>query len=62
MMYTVNLACNPDSRDIGMFCCFVDTQKRHEWERKLETGVVREPVSGFYDAQTMKELCGMPYP
>lgn len=56
MMYTVNLACNPDSRDIGMFCCFVDTQKRHEWERKLETGVVREPVSGFYDAQTMKEL------
>lgn len=56
MMYTVNLVRNAYTRDIEMFSCFVDVQKRHSWENMLETGAVRDTVSGLYDTRTMKEL------
>lgn len=54
-MDIANLVCNPYTRDIHLFFCTIDIQRRHEWEN-LSAGVERDKETNLYTSQTIKEL------
>ena len=57
MTDTLNLQRDPQTKDVYMFACFMDTQERHDWESLLEEGIEREGPGLPYTPQTMEKLC-----
>lgn len=57
MTDTINLQRDPQTKDIYMFACFMDTQERRDWENLLEEGVEREGEGLPYTRQTTERLC-----
>lgn len=54
----LNLQYDKKEKSIYMFACFVDCQKRKEWEMLLPEEYSRERKNRLYKQSVMKELCG----
>lgn len=56
MSDAVNLVRDAKTRDVYMFGCFFDAEKRHEWEKLAGGEITRDPVTGIYTAETVKKI------
>jgi EAL domain-containing protein (putative c-di-GMP-specific phosphodiesterase class I)/GGDEF domain-containing protein/PAS domain-containing protein len=52
----VNLVEDPKTHSVYMFACFMDTQKRHDWEVLAGKECSRSQESGLYDFATAKQI------
>lgn len=53
---TINLVRDPKTKSIYMFVCISNVQQRHEWERKIEGGILKDPVTRLYDYTTARRI------
>lgn len=52
----VNLVRDADTGDIRMYACCIDSQIRHDWEKRSKGEIVRDSVTGLYNVETVKNI------